>query len=230
MQRTYSANEKYREPLSDTTLVAAVGATAVGKNFLMEESGLPIVGTLTTRGQRDTDDPKRYRYVDLSEMLDRIEQGEVIQYGAYPPLIYASELQDYELDTPNISDIFYDAVEDLKNKGFKSVKAFSTLTSKEQWMSQLWERFDGMDVAAIHARLVEARRSLRWTRAQHLGARATNHLVIINNADNVEENVLKIRTFANGKHVESPSDEIVIKYIEGMESVIQTMYSRLGVE
>ena len=143
-------------------------------------------------------------------MLEKIEQSEVIQYGAFPPHIYASELQDYALDQPNISDIYYSAVSDLTNKGFKSVKSFSTLTSKEQWMSQLMERFDGMSVGTIHARLAEARQSLRWTRAQHLGARATDHLIIINTVHNVDENVTRIIDFGNGKQIESPDDRTVI--------------------
>lgn len=234
MQRTYRANEKYREPLSDTTLLAAVGATAVGKNFLMEKSGMPVVGTLTTREPRPTDDQERYRYVSLHEMLQKIEQREVIQYGAYPPHIYASELQDYTLDQPNISDIYYNAVDDLKINGFKSVKAISILTSKEQWMSQLMERFDGMSVGSIHARLAEARQSLRWTRAQHLGARAADHLVVINTVHNidenttaVDENVTKIIDFANGKRVDSPADASVRKHIEDMEEVIKIVSERL---
>ena len=229
LQRTYRAQEKYRESLEDTTIVAAVGATAVGKNFLMEKSGLPVVGTLTTRAPRVSDDPSRYRYIELDEMLGKIDRGEVVQYGAYPPHIYASELQDYTLDEPNISDIYYNAVSDLENKGFKSVKAFSTLTSKEQWMSQLWERFEGVNVGSIHARLVEARQSLRWTRAQALGARAANHLVVINEIYNVEDNVDRIREFASGAYVKPIDDETVRRYAEGMEQAIDIVQSRLTV-
>ena len=229
LQRTYRAQEKYRESLEDTTIVAAVGATAVGKNFLMEKSGLSVVGTLTTRAPRVSDDPLRYRYTELDEILGKIERGEVVQYGAYPPHIYASELQDYTLDEPNISDIYYSAVSDLENKGFKSVKAFSTLTSKEQWMSQLWERFEGMNVGSIHARLVEARQSLRWTRAQALGARAANHLVVINEIYNVEDNVDRIREFASGAYVKPIDDETVRRYAEGMEQAIDIVQSRLTV-
>ena len=229
LQGSYRAHEKYREPLQETTIIAAVGATAVGKNFLMEKSGLPVVGTLTTREPRESDDPTRYRYIELADVLDKIERGEVVQYGTYPPHIYASELQDYALGEPKISDICFSAVNDLGNKGFKSVQAFSTLTSKEQWMSQLMERFEGMTVGAIHARLTEARRSLRWTRAEALGARAANHLVIINTVDTVEENVERIREFANGKYVPQPDDETVRSYAEGMEQAIDLIYGRLKI-
>lgn len=241
LQNTYKANEKYRLPLRNTTIVAAVGATAVGKNFLMEKSGLPVVGTLTTREQRESDDPARYRYTSLPEMLGKIERGEVIQYGAHPPHIYASELQDYTLDAPNVSDIYYHSVGELENKGFKSVKAISILTSKEQWMSQLWERFEGINLGAIHARLDEARQSLRWTRSQVLGVHATNHLVIINTAyscvevgangedeiNSIESNVSRIRDFANGVYVDPPDDETVRQYAEGMEQAIKIVQSRL---
>jgi guanylate kinase len=226
-QRSYRATEEHRQQLSDTTLIATVGATAVGKNFLMEKSGLPVVGTLTTREPRSSDDPGRYSYVDLPEMLSMIEQGELIQYGAYPPHIYGSRLNDYALGQPNIADIYFNAVDDLKNKGFDTVKALSILTPKEQWMSQLMERFEGMQVGAIHSRLTEARHSLRWTRAQQLGIRATSHLVIINSVDNADENVSRMHDFAEGRDVEPLDDEVIIKYIEGMEAAIEALYSRL---
>lgn len=227
MQGIYQADEQYREKLAGTTIVAAVGATAVGKNFLMEKSGLPVVGTLTTRERRATDDESRYRYTDLSEMLDKIENGEVIQYGAHPPHIYASELADYTLGQPNIADIYFSAVSDLENKGFDAVRSVSILTSKEQWMSQLMERFEGMAVGNINARLAEARQSLRWTRAQHLGARAANHLVIINSTDNVDENVRSIIDFANGTFVEPLDDETFRLYAEQMEETIRIIQDRL---
>lgn len=227
-QRTYRAAEKYREPLEDTVLVAAVGATAVGKNFLMDHSGLPVVGTLTTREPRESDDQSRYRYIGLPDILDKIERSELIQYGAHPPHIYASELEDYTLNQPNIADIYYSAAYDLKDKGFKRAKMLSILTSKSQWTSQLMERFDGMNVGTIHGRLVEARQSLRWTRAQHLGARVADHLVIINLAGNVDENIERIKNFANGKNVEQPDDETVRNYIGDMEETINIVRDRLA--
>lgn len=229
-QRAYRASEAILERLSDTTILAAVGATAVGKNFLMDKSGLPVVGTLTTRESRSSDDKTRYRYTTLPNMLKKIEKQEVIQYGAYSSQIYASELQDYVLDEPNISDIYSSAVSDLENKNFKNIRAFSTLTPKHQWMSQLMERFEGMQVGAIYSRLDEARQSLRWTRAQTLGANATNHLVIINTTTNVDENVSRIRDFAHGIHVESPDSDTVRHYAENMEQAIDIVQARLAIK
>lgn len=225
-QRHYRAKESYRLPLNETTIVAAVGATAVGKNFLMEKSGLPVVGTVTTRQPQERDTTGHYRYVSLPSLLEKIENRELVQYGAYPPNIYASELEDYVIETPNISDIYHNAVAGLQDKGFAKVVTFSTLTPKEQWMSQLAERFEGMRVGEIIARLDEARQSLGWTRAQ-LGTRATNHLVIINTVDTVSENTERIVNFAHGKRVDSPHDETVFHFIEGMEKAIEIQYSRL---
>lgn len=226
-QYDYKAREAFRRPLGQTVLNAFVGPTGVGKNFLMEQSGLPVVGTVTTREKRDSDGPG-YRYESVDNMLQKIEDGEMIQYGAYPPNIYGSELQDYTLDTPNAADIYYNAVYGLENKGFKSVRSVSVLTTQAQWMSQLSERFEGMEARKVIARLDEARQSLRWIRAQHLGVRATNHLVLLNQTDNVRENIEKIQAFAHNEPIEPLDDVTVDSYITGMERAVQTMYGRLG--
>ncbi|HAC56334.1 TPA: hypothetical protein DCF80_02435 [Candidatus Saccharibacteria bacterium] len=225
-ERTYRAREAVRRPLGSTSLIAFVGPTAAGKNFLMEQSELPIVGTVTTREKRPTDGPG-YRYLSHDEVLARIEVGQLVQYAVHPPNVYGSELEDYALDAPNAADIYYHAVYALENKGFENVRAVSVLTPPEQWMSQLFERFEGMEIGKIFGRLDEARHSLRWIRSQHLGNRATNRLVVINQTDNVVSNIDKIHSFADGKFVPPPSDEATASAIDAMERAIGTMYSRI---
>lgn len=228
-ESSYRARQEFRRPLGATVLNAVVGPTGVGKNFLMAQSGLPVVGTLTTREKRATDGTG-YRYASVANILEKIERGELIQYGVNQPNIYSSELLDYMLDTPNVTDIYSSAVYSLENKGFEKVQAISVLTSRAQWMSQLTERFEGMENGKILGRLDEARQSLRWVRLQQLGIRATNHLVVINRTDNVEENIEKIQAFAHSKTVDRLGDETVISYLEGMDRSLDVMYGRLGVK
>lgn len=227
-QASYRGKESVRKPLEGTSLIAIVGGIAAGKNYLMQESKLPIVGTETTREPRADDNPELYTYSSLDDMLDAIEARELVQYGvALPHDIYASRLRDYALGQANIADIWYDAVQPLQNKGFKQVRSVSILSRKQQWISQLAIRTDGMPVSKIDYRLSEARHSMRWSLAQHL-SRAANHLIVINTADMVDENVDRIRAFSAGEHVESPSDDEVLAATREMNEAIDIMYSRIS--
>lgn len=227
-QDRYHGNERVRGAISETALIAFVGGTAVGKNFLMEKSGLPIAGTETTRAPRADDDPSRYTYSDLPTMLEAIQAGELVQYGvSLPEHIYASRVHDYSLGQPNVADIWHDAVQPLGNKGFSQVRSVSVLTPKAQWMSQLWERFEGMRIGDIDRRLSEARHSLRWTLAQHLGG-AANHLVVINHSDQVDENLERIVSFAHGIPADRSSNDAIRGTADEMFSTIDIMYGRLS--
>jgi hypothetical protein len=227
-ERTYSAREDIKEQLAATSLVAFVGGMAVGKNFLMQQSGLHIVGTETSRSPRDDDDPKKYTYSSVEHILSGIEHKELVQYGVAPSdSLYASRLSDYALDEPNVADIWHDAVDSLSNKGFKTVRAVSVMTPKSQWLPQLSWRSADMPIGTVDTRLIEARRSLRWSVAKHL-SHAANHLIIINTTTNVNENVQKIRAFARGEEVSSPTNEEVARVRDGMFETINTMYTRLG--
>lgn len=228
MERSYSAREGIKEQLASTSLIAFVGGMAVGKNFLMQQSGLHIVGTETSRSPRDDDDPKKYTYSSVGHILEGIEYKEIVQYGVAPSeSVYASRLSDYALDEPNVADIWHDAVDSLSNKGFKSVRTISVMTPKSQWLPQLSWRSADMPIGIVDTRLVEARRSLRWSVAKHL-SHAANHLIIINTATNVDDNVEKIRAFAGGEDVEQPVAEEVAWVRDSMFDTISTMYTRLG--
>ena len=227
-QERYRGNERVRAAISQTALIAFVAGTAAGKNFLMEQSGLPIVGTETTRAPRADDDPSHYTYSTQGDMLAAIENGDLVQYGvALPDDIYASCVHDYVLNQPNVADIWHDAVRSLYTKGFGDVRTVSVLTPKAQWMSQLGARLEGMRADSAARRLSEAQRSIRWSRVQYLSGAAT-HLLVINSVDNVDKNIETITDFAHGKPTERPSQGDVDETASEMLSAIDIMYKRLS--
>jgi hypothetical protein len=226
-QERYRGSQEIRDAISQTALIAFVGGTAVGKNFMMERTKLPVTGTETTREPRPDDDPSRYTYTPLPDLLDAIENCQVVQYGvSMPHNIYASRVTDYELGAPNVADIWHDAVRPLGNKGFKQVRSVSILTPKAQWISQLGVRFEGMNVGQAGARLDEARQSIRWSVAQHMGGTA-NHLLIVNDVYGADTNAEKIVDFAHGKPAARLSDHDVSAAAAEMLEAIDFMNKRI---
>lgn len=208
-QKAYQANRAERDKLRDTDLIAFVGGTAVGKNYLMQKSGLYVCGTETSRQPRTSDGESMYSYASNDEMLVAIETGELIQYGVHlPDTIYGSRVRDYRLNEPNASDIWFDAVGALENKGFRSVKAVSILSPAAQWYQQLQERFEGRPPAYIIDRLNETRHSVRWSVAQHL-TRAAHHLLIINDSAHTSESIDRIHAFA-ANETPVPLDDLAV--------------------
>lgn len=226
-QERYQGSREVRDTLRHTALVAFVGGTAVGKNFLMERTELPITGTETTRSPRPDDEPSRYTYTSLPDMLTAIENRELVQYGvSLPHHIYGSRLRDYELDQPNVTDIWHDAVRSLSNKGFQTVRSVSVLTPKAQWISQLGNRFEGMTAGQALARLNEARQSIRWSVAQHMGGVA-HHLTVINDVYDTDTNAAQIVDFAGGKAVSRLTDRDVERVASEMMDALSFMNARI---
>lgn len=208
-QHAYRAKQAERDKLRDTDLVTFVGGVAVGKNYLMQKSGLYVCGTETSRAPRADDDATKYTYASNEEMLAGIEAGELIQYGVHlPDTIYGSRIRDYRLGEPNAADIWFDAVSALGNKGFRTVKAVSIFTPATQWYQQLQERFEDRPPAFIIDRLNETRHSIRWSVAQHL-SRAAHHLLIINDSAHTSESIDRIQAFAANETV-APLDDLVV--------------------
>lgn len=232
-QSGYRGNEHIRSRLSETSIVAFVGAAAVGKNFLMSRSGLEISGTIRTREPRADDNNERDSYTDTDTLLKDIESKDVVQYGVSlaDKAIYASKLENYALNEPNASDIWFDAVAGLNNKGFQKVRSVSIFTPKLQWHNQLMTRFEGMAYGYIDGRLDEARHSVRWSMSQHL-AHAANHLLILNNARNLHDNIDRIISFSRGGEVEQLTDEMALDAASDMTHAIDTarqlIYRNIG--
>ena len=224
-QDNYKSLPAIKDAMGDVAMTAVVGPIAAGKNFLMQRSGLHIVGTETSRRPKPEDD-EHYRYATVEDMLAAIDSGEYVQYGAAPPNIYASRPDDYEHGFPNISDIWADAVFPLSSKGFESIRTVGILTPVSQWRSQLWQRLREGSVSReiFPKRLDESRYSIRWSLAQR-ALHPTNHFVIVNDAEQTAQNVDLLREFASGNDIPEQDDELISRTATDMLKFIPQLYT-----
>lgn len=205
-EKSYLPSTTIRKGLSHIPLVCVVGGVGVGKNYLMHRTGLPIVGRATSRPARVSDDPKAYAYYTNEEFAEMIKRHELVQYAVDLPnnAIYGSTLENYVTNTPNLADIWHWSVAELPDKGFQSVRAISIITPHEQWQEQMELRFAERDENYRTARLVEARQSLLWTR-ERIFSKSPDHAVIINDKNLTSESVERLRYFANGGAIDTPT-------------------------
>lgn len=208
-EKGYLPSEAVQTELAHIPLVCVVGGVGVGKNFLMQHTGLPIVGRVTSRPARASDDPKVYTYFTNEEFAGMIERHELVQYAVdlLNHAMYGSLPKNYVLNTPNLADIWHWSVAELPDKGFQSVRAVSVITPLEQWQEQMELRFADRDENYRVARRVEARKSLLWTRAQ-IVAGNPDHAVIINDKNHTDESVKHMRDFAHGSALDTPEDAL----------------------
>lgn len=210
-EKNYLPNDKVRGELAYIPLVCVVGGVGVGKNYLMQRTGLPIVGRITTRPARASDDPKVYTYYTNEEFAKMIELHELVQYAVDLPnnAIYGSMLENYVANTPNLADIWHWSVAELPDKGFRSVRAVSIITPLKQWREQMELRFADRDENYRLSRRAEARKSLLWTREQ-IVSKNPDHTVIINDKNRTGESVERMRDFASGNNLETPANALIL--------------------
>jgi hypothetical protein len=227
-QVTYQAAPQERAKIAGVTMVAFVGGVAVGKNYLMHESGFAIVGRQTSRPPRAGDDPAIYTYSTNTEMLDAIEHGLLIQYGVHlPDLIYGSRTEDYRTDGISVGDFWFDSVDGLRSKGFKKVLAISVLTKAEQWKDYLDDRFYDRPPQYAIDRLNEAEQSIRWSLEQHQSGNP-DHLLVVNDDAQTAGNLDRIRKFASGEQVEPLSSAFVTQTAQDMLNIIHSYKQELS--
>lgn len=210
-EKTYLPSKEVQGELARVPLVCVVGGVGVGKNYLMQRTGLPIVGTMTSRPARPTDDPAVYSYYTNEQFAAMIERHELVQYAVDLPnnAMYGSTLHNYVPDTPNLADIWYWSVVELPEKGFRSVRAVSIVTPSKQWQQQLEVRFASRDASYRAARLEEARNSLAWTKQQLLAGNP-DHAVIVNDAQATPTSVQLLIDFAHGATLPPAHDALAV--------------------
>jgi guanylate kinase len=221
-QASYSSLPEIRQAMAGAAIIAFVGPTAVGKSYLMERSGYPRVGTLTTRGPRpnDTDD---YRYVSMEEMLAKIEAREVVQYGPnrHTRTIYASEPQDYNLDRPNVMDVLSSAMDKLQGQaGYGRVRALSVVTIVDTWEQWFRSRFEDSHPDVIAGRLDEAEESLNWTIRN---GSEPSKLIVMNSAVDPSQALTAIDRFISYETVDPASQNIALEAARDMLAAIPRM-------
>lgn len=207
----YQPSTEVKNLLKQVHLVCVVGGVGVGKNYLMKQSGLPVVGRVTSRPPRPDDDPKTYSYFTNKALTEMIARGELVQYAVDLPnkVMYGSVPSDYVQNGPTLADIWHWSVDMLQNKGFGSVSAISIISPWEQWQHQLEERFARRDEAYKNARLEEAVKSLEWTKSQIL-RKNPSHAVVINDQARTAASIQTLQTFAKGQGVPTPADALLL--------------------
>lgn len=185
-QDTYQPNPTVRASIANKRIVAVVGATCMGKNTLMKaatqlDPALSIIGTITSRPPRDSDDPDLYTYIPgtdegIANAIAQISQGEWVQYAVnpYANTLYGSRPQDYTTDC-SMGDFFSEAVQGARTIGFKQVLAATIVCNPELWLQRVNERFP-IGHPQRQARRDEAIASLKWSLAQ-----VNDHAWVINN-------------------------------------------------
>ena len=208
-EKTYLPGGVVQKEMSHVPLVCVVGGVGVGKNYLMHLTNLPIVGTMTSRPKRESDDPSVYSYYTNEEFAAMIERQELVQYAVDLPndAMYGSTLKNYVIDMPNLADVWHWSVVELPEKGFKSVRAVSIITPVKQWQEQLKSRFADRDENYRIARLAEAKKSLSWSKEQII-ARNPTHTVIINDKASTEDSIRKLIDFAYENEVAIPDNAL----------------------
>src|SRR5688572_17109905 len=93
-EKTYRPSQEVTDSLRDKTLVMLVGPVAIGKSFIIDQltSHQPEfkqVSVFTTRDARPDDNPDLFRIrphteASLTEILDQIKQGKLVQYTIHP--------------------------------------------------------------------------------------------------------------------------------------------------
>ena len=166
----YKPSDATKELIADKTLIALLGATAVGKTSIIEkiiERGGPdyyAVGSHTTRHRRP-EDSRDCRTADEGFTHDEaqrlINEGLSIVHGTHPTSgdMYVATAE--HLSTYNIMPVLPSGLNDLKNVGFKAVYPLYIVTSNKAYQKQLASRTD-LDEETLIKRLKEGQQSLSW--------------------------------------------------------------------
>jgi guanylate kinase len=170
---TYRPNAEVAARLSEKTLVMIVGPVAVGKTFVMrrvreQDPTFSSVSVFTTREGRVSDEPGLFRLyphtdVGVSELLDLIDKGEVVQYIVHPTTgrMYGTTLDDYQ-NQINMLPTLSGVVSSLKRLPFKSTVTIGLASQPAMWTQRLNLRYPNDKDPEKLQRIYEAISSLSW--------------------------------------------------------------------
>lgn len=164
----YQPNEAVREQLANIDLVPVVGPSWVGKDTVMQATGLPIVKGCTTRPMRPQEQAHpetSYHFIhgrDAEEQLiEDVRQGFLVQLAQHPTTghFYGSHVADY----PESGIALFDSTPEHRNFGrnlFRTSRAvYVVAPDYDTWQQRRTGSGRGFDTDA-QARIDEARSSL----------------------------------------------------------------------
>ena len=166
----YRPSDATREFIADKTLIALIGATAVGKTEIIRrviERGGPdfyAVGSHTTRERRPEDSldcltgDEGFTHEEARRLID---EGLSIVHGTHPTTgdMYVATAE--HLSKYNIMPVLPSGLPDLEQVGFQAVHPLYIVTSSVAYQKQLASRIN-LDEETLKKRLKEGRESLSW--------------------------------------------------------------------
>lgn len=216
----YRGSKEVIQQMGRITLVPFIGASAMGKNFLMEQSGLYIAGNFTTRNPRPDDE--NYNYYTTDEAIELIQNKEVVQYAVNPPAgtIYGTMPSDYQ-EGYVAKDVLASAIKPLETKGFSDIRPVSIFTSADQWTEQFKKRCEEQPKDFALARLKEAKHSIDWIHQQCVDGNP-HHLLLFNEQDEglLEENVDLIIRHAKNEKTHQPNYKDILRRYTSLSRTI----------
>lgn len=171
-QATYTPNATIAAQLQEKNLVMFVGPASVGKSFLMNhimerDVDFGRVSVFTTREARADDEPGMFRNLphddaNVTALLDKIQQGEVVQYAVHPTSgrFYGSEIADYGKPF-NMLATLSGIVNNLRQLPFQTTHVIGLAVDPDIWLQRFYERYPEPSDERTK-RLQEAVVSLQW--------------------------------------------------------------------
>lgn len=175
----YQPNSDIQRQLGNKVLVMLVGPASMGKTHIMTAVALlndtfARVTSFTTRERRTDDERAAYRYIPadeehISQLLDDIDAGEIVQYGIHPTkgTMYGTMVEDHAAPV-NMLATLSNSVEQLRRVGFKRTPLIGLVAEPDVWQEWFLARYPEASPERF-ARAKEAVISLEWLLAQPLG-------------------------------------------------------------
>lgn len=225
-QISYKPNTAIAEQLKQKNLVMFVGPAAVGKSFLMnrimqQDIDFGRVSVFTSREARPDDELGMFRYIPhddehISQLLDKIEIGEVVQYAVHPTSgrIYGSEISDYAKSF-NMLATLSGIVNTLRQLPFQTTNVIGLAVDPDIWLSRFYGRYVEPSEEQ-RKRLLEAVVSLKW-----LLTPSNNHQKITW-VDNTSANeTAAVQAVIDAVKFNKPSDPTTLRIAQSMLERLQ---------
>lgn len=212
-EATYRPNLTIQQELKSRSLTMVVAPTAMGKTFVMKrvselDSSFGRSSVLSTRDPRPDDEPGMFRLFknddhDVNQILDRIEDGELVQYAIHPSenTIYGTELQDHPYEY-NLLATLSGSINQLQGVGFGRTIIVGLVAPPKPWLTWFNQRYPTPTPKRL-SRLIEAKQSYT-----DLMNRNDVHWVI-NTPDNADQPAQAIIDITKGTY-ENNADAILL--------------------
>ena len=145
LQARYACSAQVKQQIAQLELVAAVGATGVGKTTIMERSSIPYVLSDVTREPRKHEkDGVDYNFrKDYDRLWAELEAGEFVQYYVSQTYeFYGTKITAYPKDGFCTLAVVASVFDLFKNLGFHSVIPIYILPPNfEEWTRRAQENY-----------------------------------------------------------------------------------------